>query len=61
LERVLEKPELISFKLCPFVQRSNVLLLEKGVEFDVRYVDETNDPSWKENKPDWFLKLIAFR
>lgn len=44
------KPELISFKLCPFVQRSVITLNEKNVDFDVTYID-------LENKPDWFLKI----
>lgn len=41
---------LISFDLCPFVQRSQVMLREKGVEFEVEYVDLSN-------KPEWFLEL----
>jgi len=41
---------LISFDLCPFVQRSQVMLREKGVDFDVDYIDLSN-------KPDWFLEL----
>lgn len=44
------KPELISFKLCPFVQRSVITLLEKGIDFDIRYI-ELDDP------PDWFLAI----
>lgn len=45
-----EKPELISFKLCPYVQRAVILLNEKGVAYDVTYID-------LKNKPDWFLRL----
>lgn len=41
---------LISYDLCPFVQRSQVMLLEKGVEYEVEYVD-------LKHKPDWFLEL----
>lgn len=41
---------LISYDLCPYVQRSQVMLREKGVEFDVEYVD-------LQNKPGWFLEL----
>lgn len=41
---------LISFKLCPFVQRSIIVLREKGVEFDIRYID-------LRNKPQWFLDI----
>ena len=44
------KPELISFDLCPFVQRSVITLLEKNVEFDLTYIDLAN-------KPDWFLEI----
>jgi glutathione S-transferase len=29
------KPELISFKRCPFVQRSVIMLIEKGIDFDI--------------------------
>lgn len=42
--------ELISFKLCPFVQRSVILLEEKQVKYTLTYID-LND------KPDWFLKI----
>jgi len=42
--------ELVSFKLCPFVQRSVITLLEKGVKFKITYID-LDDP------PQWFLKL----
>ncbi len=40
------KLELISFKICPFVQRSVIALNEKGVEFDVTYIDLANTPDW---------------
>jgi glutathione S-transferase len=40
------KPELISFKLCPFVQRSVITLLEKGVDFDLTYIDLADPPQW---------------
>ncbi|MBD3669666.1 MAG: glutathione S-transferase family protein [Gammaproteobacteria bacterium] len=43
-------PELISFKLCPFVQRSVITLLEKGVEYRITYID-------LENPPQWFLDI----
>lgn len=47
------KPELISFKLCPFVQRSVIILLEKGIDFDITYID-------LQNPPDWFLAISPF-
>jgi len=46
----MSKPKLISFKLCPYVQRSVILLKEKGVDYDIEYID-VYDP------PEWFLKL----
>lgn len=48
--RKTEKPELISFRLCPYVQRSVITLLEKKVDFRITYIDLA-DP------PDWFLKV----
>jgi len=42
--------ELVSFKLCPFVQRSVITLLHKQVKFRIRYVDLSAPP-------DWFLSL----
>ncbi len=40
------KPELISFKLCPFVQRSVIVLQEKEVDYDITYIDLKNPPDW---------------
>lgn len=39
-------PELISFKVCPFVQRSAITLNEKKVEFKTTYVDLQDLPDW---------------
>lgn len=46
----MTKLTLISFPLCPYVQRAIIALEEKGVAFDVVYIDLAN-------KPDWFLNL----
>ena len=40
------KPELISFKLCPFVQRAVIVLREKGVDYDISYIDPQQPPDW---------------
>ncbi|MGM0595377.1 MAG: glutathione S-transferase family protein [Pseudomonadota bacterium] len=40
------KPELISFKLCPFVQRSVIVLEEKGVDYDITYINLKEPPEW---------------
>jgi len=46
------KPELISFKLCPFVQRSVIVLQEKGVDYDITYINLQEPPAWfKEISP----------
>jgi glutathione S-transferase len=46
----MTKFKLISFKLCPYVQRAAIVLAEKGVPFKRVDIDLAN-------KPDWFLKL----
>ncbi len=40
------KPELISFKLCPFVQKAVLTLLHKGISYDIEYIDLENPPTW---------------
>lgn len=41
---------LISFNLCPFVQRAAIALHEQGREYDIRYID-------LQNRPDWFKAI----
>lgn len=41
-----EKLELISFKLCPFVQRAVIVLKLKQVDFDLTFIDLNNPPEW---------------
>ena len=48
------KPKLISFKLCPFVQRAAIALRYKAIEYDIDYVDLANPP-------EWFLKLTPLK
>jgi glutathione S-transferase len=40
------KLELVSFKLCPFVQRSVITLLEKGHDFQIAYINLDDPPQW---------------
>ena len=42
--------KIVSFKICPFVQRVTALLEAKGVGYDVEYIDLGN-------KPQWFLDI----
>jgi len=37
---------LISFPICPFVQRAVIALKEKGVSHNIIYVDLTDKPAW---------------
>jgi glutathione S-transferase len=46
----LPKLRLVSFNLCPFVQRSIIALNEKSIPFDITYIDLAA-------KPDWFLEI----
>jgi glutathione S-transferase len=39
---------LVSFDLCPYVQRAAIALAEKGVPFERRDVDLANKPEWFE-------------
>jgi len=41
---------LVSFKTCPWVQRSAILLREKNTEFELRHIEP-------DNRPDWFLAI----
>ncbi|MDY0137606.1 MAG: glutathione S-transferase family protein [Thiomicrospira sp.] len=38
--------ELISFKLCPYVQRAVITLRNKGIDFKITYIDLNNPPEW---------------
>ncbi|WP_216821444.1 glutathione S-transferase family protein [Tabrizicola sp. TH137] len=46
----MEKLTLVSFDLCPYVQRAVIVLAEKGIPFDRIDIDLAA-------KPDWFLRL----
>jgi glutathione S-transferase len=46
----MSRYKLVSFELCPFVQRSVITLNEKRVGFDIKYIDLSN-------KPEWFLAI----
>ncbi|CAC9435553.1 Glutathione S-transferase-like [Bathymodiolus heckerae thiotrophic gill symbiont] len=44
------KLELISFKLCPFAQRTVILLNTQKLDFEITYINPMNPP-------DWFKKI----
>ena len=45
--------ELISFKICPFVQRAVITLLHKKIPYKITYIDLSSPP-------DWFKQLSPF-
>ncbi|MEM7589655.1 MAG: glutathione S-transferase family protein, partial [Myxococcota bacterium] len=45
--------KLVSFNLCPFVQRSVITLQEKNCPYDIEYIDLAD-------RPDWFVRLSPF-
>ncbi|MES9971313.1 MAG: glutathione S-transferase family protein [Candidatus Thiodiazotropha sp.] len=38
--------KLVSFLLCPFVQRSVILLEKKQIQYQLEYIDLENPPAW---------------
>ena len=42
--------KVISFKICPFVQRVTALLEAKGLDYEIEYISLSN-------KPQWFLDI----
>ena len=38
--------KLISFTLCPYVQRAMIILNEKNISFDIEYIDLSEPPPW---------------
>ena len=42
--------KIVSFKICPFVQRVTALLEAKNINYDIEYIDLSN-------KPQWFLDI----
>ena len=46
--------KLVSYKVCPFVQRVAITLQYKGVDYDIEYIDLGNPP-------DWFLAISPLK
>jgi glutathione S-transferase len=46
----MAKYMLVSFKTCPWVQRSAIILREKDTPFEFRHIEP-------DNRPDWFLAI----
>jgi len=41
-----QKLELISFALCPYVQRARAILAEKKIEHEIKFIDLDSPPDW---------------
>ncbi|MBI3899504.1 MAG: glutathione S-transferase family protein [Gammaproteobacteria bacterium] len=48
------KPKLISYKLCPYVQRAVIALIVKAIDYDIEYIDLARPP-------EWFLRISPFK
>ncbi|HID48233.1 MAG TPA: glutathione S-transferase family protein [Chromatiales bacterium] len=42
----LPRLKLVSFALCPYVQRARITLLEKEIEHEIEYIDLNAPPPW---------------
>lgn len=49
----MSKVEIYSANVCPYAQRSRMVLLHKGVDFEAIEIDLNN-------KPDWFLEISPY-
>jgi glutathione S-transferase len=38
--------KLVSFDICPYVERSRIVLLEKGLHHDIEFIELANKPAW---------------
>jgi glutathione S-transferase len=45
-----QKLKLVSFDICPYVERSRIVLLEKRLPHDIEFIELSN-------KPGWFLEV----
>src|SRR5512135_2479728 len=56
---MVERLELVSFKICPFVQRSVITLRYKDVPFTLTHIDLDHPPAWfKEISPFGKVPLL---
>ncbi|HET7754816.1 MAG TPA: glutathione S-transferase family protein [Anaeromyxobacteraceae bacterium] len=38
--------KLVSFDICPYVERSRIVLLEKGLPHEIEFIELSNKPAW---------------
>lgn len=55
----LSQLHLVSFPICPYVQRSVITLKHKGLPFDITYIDPRSPPDWfREKSPTGKVPLL---
>lgn len=42
----MSKLRLVSFDVCPYVQRAAIVLENRGVPYEIEYIDLSNKPAW---------------
>ena len=42
----MSKVELFSYEACPYAQRTRMVLIEKGIEFELTEIDLYERPAW---------------
>ena len=53
------KLELVSFKLCPFVQRAIIILKKQAIDYDITFINPMDPPDWfKEISPTGQVPLL---
>ncbi len=53
------KLELVSFKLCPFVQRAIIVLKTQKIDYDITFINPMDPPDWfKEISPTGQVPLL---
>jgi len=43
---MIHRLKLVSFDICPYVERSRIVLLEKGVPHELEFIQLSNKPAW---------------
>src|SRR5512142_1474674 len=43
---MVHRLKLVSFDICPYVERSRIVLLEKGLPHELEFIDLANKPAW---------------
>lgn len=51
--------KVVSFKICPFVQRVTALLEAKKMDYEIEYIELSDKPDWfLDISPNWQVPLL---